>query len=334
MKMHSQSEESRVDVSVIMPVHNCQAYLADQLRALLAPTGLVLEILAVNDGSTDGSAEVLHQFRQEDPRLVVIEQNCQGPGAARNAGLREARGQYIAFADADDLMPIAALERWVNSARERDLDVLVGNAYRFRGDAEAAAKTPFFSRQPVDQVVTGQEWIRHCVASREWPHYVWLQLIRRDLVLQHRLAFHADILHEDVLWTTELALVALRMGFLQAPDYGYRRHDASVVFSPDPERRKLRGTSYVYIMEKLSKYTERPDVSSAARRALQKHLLHEAWCFVDLLRKDIGDTQTRADLARSFAAIRPWRSVLRGVRTMSDVRRAWLTYIRLRRLQA
>ncbi|WP_241136709.1 glycosyltransferase [Achromobacter insuavis] len=328
------SNERPPIISVIVPVYNCGRFLTEQLDFLLSDPTHSLEVIAVDDGSTDDSISMLRDRAASDKRLRVFEQRNQGPGAARNIGLEVATGTWIAFADADDLLPAAGLFEWLAQVVRQDLDVLVGNAYRFKGDPRAALKTPFFSRQPYDQVVGGQDWIAHCVREKEWPHYVWLQLIKRELIVRHELRFDPTILHEDVLWTTNLALVAQRMGFARSPVYGYRRHDESVVFSADPTRRRLRGASYVVIIRTLLAYAQRPDVRPDTRNALCRHVFHEVLCFVDLLRKDIDDSCTRRELAQSLLDLHPWRRVLSCVRRPADLIRVFKAQRRLVKIAA
>jgi glycosyltransferase involved in cell wall biosynthesis len=98
-------------VSVLIPAYNSEAFIEETVRSALAQREVAFEIIAVDDGSTDGTANCLRRF--SDPRLRVIRQDNQGPGEALNAGLREARGKFIAFLDHDDLWRADKLQRHV-----------------------------------------------------------------------------------------------------------------------------------------------------------------------------------------------------------------------------
>lgn len=89
-------------VSVIIPVYNAAEFLKDGLNSLLKQTLREIEIICVDDGSTDGSLVILKEFEKTDARIRVIHQENQGAGAARNNGMDVARGKYLAFLDADD----------------------------------------------------------------------------------------------------------------------------------------------------------------------------------------------------------------------------------------
>ena len=99
-------------ISLIIPVYNCERYLADQLDALLADAAMSMEVIAVDDGSSDGGMAIMQARAAKDARLRIIRQAHLGLGAARSAGLQAARGKWVAFADADDLLPAAALAGW------------------------------------------------------------------------------------------------------------------------------------------------------------------------------------------------------------------------------
>ena len=89
-------------ISVIIPVYNVEKYLRECLDSLLNQTFKDIEIICVNDGSTDGSLNILNEYASKDSRFIIINQNNQGLSAARNNGLNVAKGDYVAFLDSDD----------------------------------------------------------------------------------------------------------------------------------------------------------------------------------------------------------------------------------------
>ncbi|MBL3699434.1 glycosyltransferase family 2 protein [Leucobacter luti] len=113
-------------VSVIIPVYNAMPYLTATLRSVLAQDLAEIEVVAVNDGSTDGSGAELDRFAQRDHRLVVVHQPNSGwPGAPRNRGIERARGDYLFFMDADDTMAPHALHDMVRMAEARAADIVI-----------------------------------------------------------------------------------------------------------------------------------------------------------------------------------------------------------------
>jgi glycosyltransferase involved in cell wall biosynthesis len=117
-------------ISVVMPVYNSEAYLAEALDSILAQSFISFEVLAIDDGSTDGSPDILRHYQKKDSRIVVISQENAGVAAACNAGISAARGEYIARMDADD---VAWRDRFARQVAALDANpecVALGSAFR------------------------------------------------------------------------------------------------------------------------------------------------------------------------------------------------------------
>ena len=114
-----------IDVSVIIPVYNGEAYIEQCLKTVLFPCVVNVEVICVDDGSTDGTADILRKAAEQDQRIRVYNSNHEGAGAARNVGLQHARGEYLAFLDADDFFEPGILNRAWHKARTDNLDVVV-----------------------------------------------------------------------------------------------------------------------------------------------------------------------------------------------------------------
>ena len=120
-------------VSVIMPAFNSAAYIEAAMDSVLSQTVSDLELLVIDDGSTDETAAIVARRRATDPRIKLLRQPNAGPGAARNAGFHEARGQFFAFLDSDDEWSPTFIDRQLAILRDRpDVDVVFGNAW-YRG---------------------------------------------------------------------------------------------------------------------------------------------------------------------------------------------------------
>ena len=124
-------------LSVVVPVYNVAEYLPDCLNSVLTqdlPRRTSLEVVCVDDGSTDDSAAILERLMRDDDRVVVVRQRNSGLGAARNAGVRRATGDLLTFVDSDDLVPAGAYAAMIASLHSSDSDLVVGALERFDGD--------------------------------------------------------------------------------------------------------------------------------------------------------------------------------------------------------
>ena len=118
-------------VSIIIPIYNVEKYLQECIESVLQQSLQDIEIICVNDGSTDNSGVILEKFAETDKRILVINQENKGVSAARNTGLRCAKGKYIYFLDSDDYLAPDALELLSSDMDARNLDLLLFNAKVF-----------------------------------------------------------------------------------------------------------------------------------------------------------------------------------------------------------
>ena len=119
-----------VKVSVIVPVYNVEAYLEECLQSVIGQTFSEIEIIIVNDGSTDGSKGIINRYQASDSRIRVLEQQNRGQSAARNAGLRVAQGEYILFVDSDDYIHKDCIKTLYEHAKQ-ELDLVLYGAHIF-----------------------------------------------------------------------------------------------------------------------------------------------------------------------------------------------------------
>lgn len=134
-------------VTVVIPVYNTKAYLKDCVDSITAQTFQNLEILLVDDGSTDGSSAVCDELSNKDTRIRVIHKRNGGVASARNLGIDEAKGKYIMFADSDDWLDLDAIETLVRCADEHELDVVKFNYVREFDGKQLVKKNTFLEER-------------------------------------------------------------------------------------------------------------------------------------------------------------------------------------------
>ena len=112
-------------ISIIIPVYNVQDYLAMCLDSVCYQSMKDIEIICVNDGSTDNSLAVLHAYKRRDKRIIIIDKENEGSGVARNTGLKIARGEYVYFVDGDDWLEQDVLLKTSKKADETNADIVI-----------------------------------------------------------------------------------------------------------------------------------------------------------------------------------------------------------------
>jgi hypothetical protein len=204
------------DVSVIVPVYNKVAHLRDCLESILSQSLRTIEVICVDDGSTDGSRAVLHQSARDDPRIRVIElSENRGPGLARNAGLAAACGVFVQFTDADDLLPSDALALLLRRAQSDRVEVVRGGIAGFDTAAPGASRTldspPALSRfRPMDHRAF---WV-------PWWHTSYL--FSRAFLRSHRIAYPDLANGEDPVFLARVLTGVPLISVIPQVTYRYR----------------------------------------------------------------------------------------------------------------
>lgn len=219
-------------ITVIMPVYNAAQSLARAVEGILSQSVAALELLLVDDGSTDGSGDLCRAFARNDPRVRALHQENAGICAARNHGLRCAKGRYITFCDDDDLLLPNALQTLLNLAEKNAADV-ARTGYRLL--REGADGTLRELPHPAGAACTAR---RGRDAGRDYgaflrsagPQFVWNALYRRDVL--ENITFPAQCRHglEDFVFNTAVYAVCATLAYDPACTYEhYERADSTSV---------------------------------------------------------------------------------------------------------
>ena len=208
-------------ISVIVPVYNAGKYLQPCLDSILTQTLRDLEILLIDDGSTDGSGPVCDGYAARDDRIRVIHQENRGLSAARNAGLDASKGDCIAFVDADDVLAPEMLGRLLEAIKNADMAVC--NIRRISETGEPGEICPIG-----DEELTGRAFAEKLLLPQAWFYVtVMNRLHRRELF--DGLRFPEGIIHEDEAIVCDLAAQCRRVVTISQPLYHYRRTSGSIM---------------------------------------------------------------------------------------------------------
>lgn len=188
-------------VSVIIPVYNVKQYLQECLDCVVNQTLRDIEIICVDDGSTDGSYELLREYESKDPRVTVLRQENAGAGAARNTGLAVAKGEYLSFLDADDFFELDMLEKAYQKASSLDVDIIVyGNDKYMEQDHEFVARNAFNRKLlPKQECFAATDIEKNLF--RAVIGWTWDKLFKRTFIEECGLRFQQIRVHNDLLFT-------------------------------------------------------------------------------------------------------------------------------------
>ncbi len=206
------SSEFRLSVSIIIPAFNCESYIAEAMESALHQSRPAMELIVVDDGSSDGTAEIAGRFGAP---VRCLPQAHAGAGAARNRGVAVAKGTLIAFLDADDRWPLYKLERQIEALRP-ELDIIFGGVRQLRSGAEweqGIADTSVASGELLTGLVPGTMLIRRQAFNRvghfrtEWKVGEFIDWYARAIDLGLRSLCLPDLLLWRRIHTTNTGLL-------------------------------------------------------------------------------------------------------------------------------
>lgn len=204
-------------VSVIVPVYNTADYLSHCLDSLLNQAFEAFEVLVIDDGSTDGSADLADRYARKDSRVRVIRQPNRGVSAARNRGLDAATGRYVTFVDADDWVEAGYFDRLAPAAEAADVLYFGGQQRNRQGNILST-----FHLEAADSRHTSLTELIGYLAESDLTGRIWLMWIRRELLEAGSIRFPEGIqLHEDFLFAVRCLLHTRRLVFCPYAPYVY-----------------------------------------------------------------------------------------------------------------
>lgn len=239
------------DVSFVIPVYNSAPWLYDCVSSVLAQTGVDVEVICINDGSTDDSAAILRRLAQADERVTVIDQENSGQSVGRNRGVEAAVGRYVIYLDSDDYWPRDVLATLVQRADEGELDLLLFDCFAFRdGDIDDIVwrryETYYQRAYTYRGVRSGIELMAAMRRNKDYRPHVGLYMARTSYVRELGVTFIPGIVHQDNPYTFRLMLNASRAAHERIDAYARRMRPGSTITTLNAER-SARGYFLSYL---------------------------------------------------------------------------------------
>lgn len=234
-----------IKVSIIVPVYNVEAFLEECLNSLLNQTLKEIEIIVVNDGSTDNSLAIIKEFEKKDSRVKVINQINSGVSNARNRGLDIAQGKYISFIDPDDFITLNMIETMYNKAVETSADIAISGYKKVNRTGEVISiHNPLLQEGVYDEFDIKEKIVRKYIGLTDEEFqsvitgnyndliigYVWVNLYRAELIQRNNLRFNTSLkMHEDDLFNLEAFYLSKKVVSMDSSFYMYRQVQGSAM---------------------------------------------------------------------------------------------------------
>ncbi|OKJ23449.1 glycosyl transferase [Streptomyces sp. CB00316] len=286
-------------LTVVVPLYNVEEYLGACLTSLAEQTMADLEVVLVDDGSTDDGPALAQEFADRDPRFRLIRQENAGLGAARNAGVREAdpKGEFLTFVDSDDVVPPGAYARMLAELDSSGSDFATGNVLRLRANG-ALEQSPMF-RKPMERARPATH------VTRDWillgDRIACNKVFRRTFWDEHAFTFPTGVLYEDIAVVLPAHFLARSVDVVEEPVYHWRDRDGSITTRRAvPQGIRDRVTAVTTVSRFLA---DRDGMAEAKRRYDAHALSGDLWLFIEALPD--GDEEFHKaflDHAGAFAA--------------------------------
>ena len=215
---------TEIKVSVIIPVYNAEEHLRQCLESVMNQTLKEIEIICVNDGSKDNSLAILKEYAEQDERIIAVDQENAGAGAARNNGLRRAKGEYLSFLDSDDFFEEDMLDKAYAKAKEGNADIVVFGSDQYREDLKEYKKVnwvirekelppyrPMYQRNFTDNVF------------KVFVGWAWDKLFRREFIEENGLEFQEIRTTNDMRFVFLAIVLAKRIEIDTSKAYAHQR---------------------------------------------------------------------------------------------------------------
>ena len=220
-------------VSVIIPVYNTELYVKQTVESITRQTLQDIEIIIINDGSTDNSLPILMELAKCEQRIKIFSQQNQGLSEARNLGLAKASGKFIYFIDSDDILEKEALEICYKKCITEKLDFVFFDAESFCDETIDLRNYPYQRNQQItDNIGKGIELLKIQDQTGNFRTSACLNFTRLSFLRKHNIQFYPHIIHEDELYTALLYLNAKRVKYIKRTFFKRRVRTDSITTRP------------------------------------------------------------------------------------------------------
>lgn len=233
-------------VSVIIPVYNVEEYLCQCLDSVLRQTMEDLEIILLNDGSTDNSAEICKEYEEKDYRIKYFSHENKGLGETRNRGIDLAIGEYLFFVDSDDYLSCDYIETLYNSAVASGADIVQGESKMFFEDGRKDILESDLSK--IENIIVdpemSEDFFKTLFFTHIYKHYAWNKLYRTSFVKAHQIRFgdNKRIFAEDTWFQLQAFHYKPFIAFVSGSYYFYRQRATSIMHTVKKDLLKRQAT--------------------------------------------------------------------------------------------
>lgn len=280
-----------IKVSIIIPVYNVEKYLDKCINSAVNQSLECIEIIIINDGSTDNSINIIKDYKDRYNNIHLINQSNKGVSASRNIGIKNAKGEYIYFLDSDDYIDLNLAKDLYSLAKLNNLDMIHFDAEVIYNNGFNEKNNPYDRSKIIEpKIYSGKSFFETVKQNKGYRASVCTYMYKNEFLRVKGLNFYEGILHEDELFTTKAILSANRILYLPKK-YFFRRMRSGSIMTTTKNIRNIIG--YYTVAEELYKYyiDNLKKLSIETRKILLRTIAgHYSYCnrmFLKLSNKDV-----------------------------------------------
>ena len=273
---------SEFGISIIVPVYNVEEFLDRCIKSLLTQTFKNLEIILVDDGSTDASGMICDRYANEKS-IIVIHKKNGGLSSARNTGIIKAKGKYIMFVDSDDYINNDSCEKLYREAEQGQYDIVAADAYILKGDGSKKLNN---KKRNIKVPCNGIDFLVSNISQNTMSMCAPYGIYKRELILNNSIFFKEGILHEDELWTPQVYISAKQVSYISFAFYYHNIREGSITTS---KWNVKRGNDIAEICFELAKIYKKKIINNNDRRILMDYLCSIYLYSLNMTRNKNGD---------------------------------------------
>lgn len=208
----------KIDISIVIPAYNVEKYIKRTIESAINQTLKTIEIIIVNDGSTDKTLDIIHNLAIKDKRIIVINKKNGGLSSARNAGIKIAKGKYIYNLDGDDWIEPECLEDCFNFAEEKKLDIVT---FGYCIDYDNGKKIEYLEKYENYEIIDSKKFLEEILTSKNISS-VWTRIFKRSLYIDNKIKHPLrDSIGEDIVTLPKLVYNSNKIGNISKTYYHY-----------------------------------------------------------------------------------------------------------------
>lgn len=256
-------------VSIIIPVYNVSEYIGQCFDSILGQTYKDIEVIAIDDGSTDNSLDIINMYKDKFYNMKILIQENKGQAEARNIGLKNANGEFILFIDADDFLNESMIEKLVYKINESNADIAICSYYEYYEEKDKKLREVDYNIK--DKTLLSSDEVIDMILNYKLEGQLWNKLFRRSQLLYNKFSLESGRYIEDIFPVFKMVVKSSNIIFVNEPLYYYRQRNTSTM----KNKSKKLYEDYHYSMNLIIKYInkEKIDVDNNSLKVFRATVL-------------------------------------------------------------